>query len=138
MPPRPETSSLAGIGRWLHTLGYRGHITTKSRHYSTTMGALRAARATWTRHQMAKHSGRQDGTQSLHPDQQVTGATGGRHEQIGTDEMLWEFDRAGHASAGDRVLVISAPLRHIGARITGITESRTDTTRIPPAPRGAG
>ncbi|EUA32481.1 putative replication initiator protein [Mycobacterium intracellulare] len=41
-------AAVAGIGRWLHTLGYRGHITTKSRHYSTTMGALRTARATWT------------------------------------------------------------------------------------------
>ncbi len=26
-------------------LGYRGHFSTKSRHYSTTLGALRSARA---------------------------------------------------------------------------------------------
>lgn len=51
--PASAGSSWAGIGRWLHTLGYRGHITTKSRRYSTTMGALRAARATWTRNQIA-------------------------------------------------------------------------------------
>jgi hypothetical protein len=133
-----EGGSLAGIGRWLHTLGYRGHITTKSRHYSTTMGALRAARATWTRHQMAKHSGQQDDTQSAHSADDVRASTGGRHEPIDTDEMLWEFDRAGHTSAGDRVLVVSAALRHIGARITGVTESRTDTTRIPPTARAPG
>nr|WP_225795249.1 replication initiator [Streptomyces aculeolatus] len=30
---------------WAHTLGYRGHILTKSRAYSTTYGALRAERA---------------------------------------------------------------------------------------------
>lgn len=30
---------------WAHTLGYRGHILTKSRAYSTTYAALRAARA---------------------------------------------------------------------------------------------
>ncbi len=130
--------SLAGIGRWLHTLGYRGHITTKSRHYSTTMGALRTARASWTRQQIAKHSGRQNDTDSAHSVDDVTASTGGRHQPIDTDEMLWEFDRAGHASAGDRVLIISAALRHIGARITAITDSRTDTTRIPPAPPGAG
>ncbi|KQH79733.1 plasmid replication initiator protein [Mycobacterium gordonae] len=130
--------SLAGIGRWLHTLGYRGHITTKSRHYSTTMGALRAARATWTRNQIAKHSGRQNDTQSAHFADDVTASTGRRQQPIDTDEMLWEFDRAGHTSAGDRVLVISAALRHIGARITGITESRTVSTRIPPPPRGTG
>ena len=40
-----------GMDRWLHTLGYRGHITTKSRLFSTTMGSLRAYRATWTRQQ---------------------------------------------------------------------------------------
>ncbi|EFG79827.1 hypothetical protein HMPREF0591_0271, partial [Mycobacterium parascrofulaceum ATCC BAA-614] len=133
-----EGMSLAGIGRWLHTLGYRGHITTKSRHYSTTMGALRGARATWTRQQMTKHSGRHDATQSAHSADDVTASTGGRHQPIDTDQVLWEFDRAGHASAGDRVLVISAALRHIHARIVGITESRPDATRIPPAPRGPG
>ncbi|GAB2328084.1 replication initiator [Streptomyces griseoincarnatus] len=30
---------------WTHTLGYRGHILTKSRAYSTTYAALRAERA---------------------------------------------------------------------------------------------
>ncbi len=45
-----------GMDRWLHTLGYRGHITTKSRLFSTTMGALRAYRATWTRQQQTEHS----------------------------------------------------------------------------------
>jgi hypothetical protein len=128
---------LAGIGRWLHTLGYRGHITTKSRHYSTTMGALRTARATWTRHHNTNRPAQQGDTQSCNPDGDTTGATGRRHQPIDTDEMLWEFDRAGHTSAGDRVLVVSAALRHIGARITGVTESRTITIGIPPAPRGA-
>lgn len=33
--------------RSLHTLGYRGHITTQTRHYSTTMTALRAQRNQW-------------------------------------------------------------------------------------------
>jgi hypothetical protein len=35
----PGNAAMAG---WLHTLGYRGHITTKSRRYSVTMTALRA------------------------------------------------------------------------------------------------
>ncbi|KEF99086.1 MULTISPECIES: replication initiator [Mycobacterium] len=131
-------SALVGIGRWLHTLGYRGHITTKSRRYSTTMGALRAARATWTRHQMTKHPVQHADTQLAHPVQHVTGAAVGRHEPIDTDEVLWEFDHAGHASAGDRVLVISAALRHIGARIIAVTESRPDASRIAPARPGAG
>ena len=33
------------LRRWSHMLGYRGHFSTKSRHYSTTLGALRQARA---------------------------------------------------------------------------------------------
>ena len=34
---------------WAHTLGYRGHILTKSRRYSTTYGALREERAEYQR-----------------------------------------------------------------------------------------
>ncbi|MFI6687937.1 replication initiator [Streptomyces sp. NPDC050485] len=40
----PELEELR-LQAWAHTLGYRGHIITKSRHYSTTYGALRLARA---------------------------------------------------------------------------------------------
>jgi hypothetical protein len=40
----PEYDSLR-LRDWVHTLGYRGHILTKSRAYSTTYAALRAERA---------------------------------------------------------------------------------------------
>jgi hypothetical protein len=43
----PGNSAMLG---WLHTLGYRGHITTKSRRYSITMTALRAIRHRWRQH----------------------------------------------------------------------------------------
>ncbi|WP_405084310.1 replication initiator [Microbispora sp. NBC_01389] len=36
---------LIPLRRWAHMLGYRGHFSTKSRHYSTTLGALRQVRA---------------------------------------------------------------------------------------------
>ncbi|MDH6435716.1 hypothetical protein M2158_004193 [Streptomyces sp. SAI-144] len=36
---------------WAHMLGFRGHFSTKSRRYSTTLGALRTARAEWRRAQ---------------------------------------------------------------------------------------
>jgi hypothetical protein len=32
------------LAEWAHMLGFRGHFSTKSRRYSTTLGALRAAR----------------------------------------------------------------------------------------------
>jgi hypothetical protein len=38
---------------WAHMLGFRGHFSTKSRCYSTTLGALRDARAEWRRAQAA-------------------------------------------------------------------------------------
>lgn len=96
--------ALAGIGRWLHTLGYRGHVTTKSRRYSVTMGELRAIRATWTRQRAAKDSPFDLAKQG--------------------DEVWWKFDRAGHASPGDRTLVYSAALQNIDARRTGLVEAR--------------
>jgi len=37
------------LRRWAHTLGWRGHTSTKSRQYSTTLGALRQARADYRR-----------------------------------------------------------------------------------------
>ncbi|WP_323391631.1 replication initiator [Streptomyces jumonjinensis] len=40
----PEYAPLR-LRAWTHTLGYRGHILTKSRAYSTTYAALRAGRA---------------------------------------------------------------------------------------------
>lgn len=36
---------------WAHMLGFRGHFSTKTRRYSTTLGALRDARAEWRRAQ---------------------------------------------------------------------------------------
>ena len=44
---RPELKHLK-LRHWAHTLGFRGHWLTKSRRYSTTLGALRRARAEWT------------------------------------------------------------------------------------------
>lgn len=38
---------------WAHMLGFRGHFSTKTRRYSTTLGALRQARAKWRRLQAA-------------------------------------------------------------------------------------
>jgi hypothetical protein len=42
-----EVPELAGLklGRWVKELGYRGHVSSKSRRYSTTLGALRQTRA---------------------------------------------------------------------------------------------
>lgn len=45
------------LRRWAHQLGYRGHVTTKSRSYSTTFTALRAERRDWMTAQRAHRLG---------------------------------------------------------------------------------
>jgi hypothetical protein len=94
-----------GMDRWLHTLGYRGHVTTKSRLFSTTMGALRAHRAEWTR----QHHARRTATTIDTEDRQVTPTI---------DATEWEFDRAGLRGLGERVLILSAAHRMIEHRHT--------------------
>ncbi|MFJ3581715.1 replication initiator [Streptomyces sp. NPDC090127] len=37
------------LRKWAHMLGFRGHFSTTTRAYSTTLGALWAARAAWHR-----------------------------------------------------------------------------------------
>jgi len=44
----PQLTDLR-LAAWAHMLGFRGHFSTKSRAYSTTMGALRAERAAYQR-----------------------------------------------------------------------------------------
>jgi hypothetical protein len=91
--------------RWLHTLGYRGHITTKSRRFSTTMTALRAHRAAWTRQQSLNHSAGE------HDSIPVAGQSCG--------EVEWTFEpSAVHRTLGDLALITSAAHRGIDARHT--------------------
>ena len=40
-----RTAEIGGCAAWAHMLGFRGHFSTKSRRYSTTLGELRQARA---------------------------------------------------------------------------------------------
>ena len=49
---RPDLEDLR-LRAWAHMLGFRGHFSTKTRRYSTTLGALRDARADWRRAQAA-------------------------------------------------------------------------------------
>lgn len=100
---------LRGIKRWLHTLGFRGHIISKSRRYSTTMTALRERRASWTRQQHSKSTAQHRGP----------GSNSCSSSSVDDDDLVaGEFGRSGHASLGERTLVISASLRRIQQRHT--------------------
>ncbi|MFJ5095549.1 replication initiator [Streptomyces sp. NPDC088557] len=51
----PEFAHLK-LWKWAHMLGFRGHFSTKSRSYSTTLGALRDARRAWRIQQARTHA----------------------------------------------------------------------------------
>ncbi|MEF2529208.1 MULTISPECIES: replication initiator [Streptomyces] len=51
----PEFAVLK-LWKWAHMLGFRGHFSTKSRSYSVTLGALRAARRAWRAEQARIHA----------------------------------------------------------------------------------
>ncbi|MPZ60494.1 MAG: plasmid replication initiator protein [Propionibacteriales bacterium] len=46
---RARHHSYRALRRWAHKLGFRGHFSTRSRCYGTTLGALRRARQTYSR-----------------------------------------------------------------------------------------
>jgi hypothetical protein len=56
---RPEFATLK-LWKWAHMLGFRGQFSTKSRSYSTTLCALRAARRAWRTEQARVHAGLPD------------------------------------------------------------------------------
>jgi hypothetical protein len=83
---------------WIHTLGYRGHVVSKSRQFSTTMTALRENRKDWWKSQE-------------NSELSVT-ATNRADKPI-----PWQFQRLGLDSLGDRALVVSASTRARERRI---------------------
>jgi hypothetical protein len=108
-----------GMDRWLHTLGYRGHIATKSRLFSTTMGALRAYRATWTRQHHTEHAATKKGAAC-------------RWATATIEAIEWKFERVGLSTLGERALILSAAQRMIEHRHTARDNLRAHD---PPAQR---
>lgn len=85
-----ETSSYHLLGRWESMLGFRGHFSTKSRRYSTTLGRLRSARRDWQRRRTMTAAS----VDSARTDDQETTLVVGQ----------WSFVGMGWLSAGDAAL----------------------------------
>ena len=81
------------LRRWAHMLGYRGHFATKSRCYSTTLRALRAARADYRRRQRPLPCTGHDGQAAI----------------ITVTSLEW--DGMGWRTTGDALLALSAAAR---------------------------
>jgi Replication initiator protein, pSAM2 len=91
------------LRRWAHMLGYGGHFATKSRRYSTTMRALRAARRNWQRRQ--------------HP----TGSDHGGKTVVTLTDLHWAG--RGWRTSGDALLALSAAARARDHRRIGREEA---------------
>ncbi|PZS29083.1 MAG: hypothetical protein DLM61_13510 [Pseudonocardiales bacterium] len=90
-----EHSAYDGLRQWVHMLGFRGHFASKSRRYSTTLGALRGERRAYRQRQAAEHA------RELGFDEQDTTLVVAR----------WEFAGLGYLTTGDTALALSAAAR---------------------------
>ncbi len=90
-----EHPAYDGLRRWVHMLGFRGHFASKSRRYSTTLGAIRGERRAYRQRQAAEQ------TRELADD------------ELDTTLVVahWEFAGVGYLTAGDTALALSAAAR---------------------------
>ncbi len=88
-----EHPAYQGLRRWVHMIGFRGHFASKSRRYSTTLGAIRGERRAYRQQQAAEHT----------------------RELLDEDTTLvishWEFTGLGYLTTGDTTLALSAAAR---------------------------
>jgi hypothetical protein len=109
---RPELAGLR-LRPWTHMLGFGGHWSTKSRRYSTTMGALRRARVAFAKRRRARDGIPLDAWGRAEDDQVVIVVA------------AWSFVGAGYATEGERWLALSAAARAREQRQVAREELRT-------------
>jgi hypothetical protein len=85
-----EHPAYEGLRRWIHMIGFRGHFASKSRRYSTTLGAIRGERRAYRQRQAALPLEEQDTTLIV---------------------ARWEFAGTGYLATGDTALALSAAAR---------------------------
>jgi hypothetical protein len=109
--------SLAGLrlGRWAHMLGFGGHFSTKSRRYSTTLGALRRARVAYAVRRRRGDTLPLDAWGRPEDDQAVIVVAS------------WQYLGSGYQSTGEAWLAASAAARAREARRIAREELRTMT-----------
>jgi hypothetical protein len=109
--------SLAGLrlGRWAHMLGFGGHFATKSRRYSTTLGALRRARVAFAIRRRRGNTVPLDAWGRPEDDQAVMVVAS------------WSYLGRGYQSTGEAWLAASAAARAREARRIAKEELGTTT-----------
>jgi hypothetical protein len=110
---RPSLATLR-LGKWAHMLGFGGHFSSKSRRYSTTLGALRRARVAYA----IRRRGTTlplDGWGEVEDDQAVIVVAS------------WRYLGSGYQSTGEAWLAASAAARAREERRIAKEELRTMT-----------
>jgi hypothetical protein len=109
--------SLAGLRlrKWAHMLGFGGHFSTKSRRYSTTLGALRRARVVYAIRRRRSDTLPLDAWAPAEDDQAVIVVAS------------WVYVGRGYQTTGEAWLVASAAARAREARRTAKEELSSTT-----------
>jgi hypothetical protein len=109
--------SLAGLRlrKWAHMLGFGGHFSSKSRRYSTTLGALRRARVAYAIRRRQGNTVPLDAWGRAEEDQAVIVVAS------------WQYLGRGYQSTGEAWLAASAAARAREARRIAREELRTTT-----------
>src|SRR5215210_5502612 len=94
----PSLASLR-LRKWAHMLGFGGHFSTKSRRYSTTLGALRRARVTYAIRRRRGSALSLDAWGRLEDDQAVIVVAS------------WNYVGSGYQTTGEAWLAASAAAR---------------------------
>ena len=122
------------LRHWAHMLGFRGHFSTRTRHYSTTLAHLRAERTTWRTSQPDTH------TPAPASAQTQTGQTDGSQvsDDVGHPSDLAAGHRniSGQRTDSDTTLVIShwqyagtgllPELEHLADLLTATRQTRPE------------
>jgi hypothetical protein len=109
---RPGLAGLR-LGKWAHALGFGGHFSTKSRRYSTTLGALRRAQVAYVIRRRRGKTVPLDAWGRPEDDQAVIVVAS------------WRYLGCGYQSTGEAWLAASAAARAREARRIAKEELRT-------------
>jgi hypothetical protein len=111
---RPSLARLR-LRAWAHMLGFGGHFSTKSRHYSTTLGALRRARVAYAIRRRRGDTVLLDAWGRPEDDQAVIVVAS------------WSYLGSGYQTTGEAWLAASAAARAREGRRIAWEELRTTT-----------
>ncbi|MFD8081629.1 replication initiator [Kitasatospora sp. NPDC059722] len=132
---RPEHTHLR-LRQWAHMLGFRGHFSTRTRHYSTTLTHLRAERTTWRARQddAQEWPGQSQPVTDRHSDRSDRAALTAGHTDPNAGHRSGHRTQGGRRIGADTTLVISH-WQYAGSGLLPELVHLTDLLAAAPQPR---